>query len=296
MKRLFAATGLIAVLALSGCGDNSGLRKAIDENNQQIAALQDQVAKLSSENARLSPKAEGAAHTDVSKYEDAIARLQDVNAKLEARLAAVEGRKPADVAGAPEAPVVAADSAAADKSYDDYRANRAREEREKVEARQRELDAMALKAKEYGLEFDPKDAANSLRKLMQNRETRDKVVEAARVEARKERYKKIGVDEGQAMRLQQIEDDARKKFGDLWRGRDGGDGVSREEREKQIEVVRNDADSQVKQLLTPEQYKVYGEQGGLGAANGGWGGNDFVNKMFPGVLPEGGWGGGPGGR
>lgn len=269
MNRLFAPLLALPLLVLPACQDNSALER-------EVASLKVQVAELkSAPPAETKAAPSGVSVTEVDqlrlRLERAEADLTAANKKitdLEARPAATPAEKPA-----------VGEAEAAYKQYKDFEA-RNREEQD-AERKKRETDRvadMARIAKENGIDFDEKDVAGSIRKIMTNPEQREKAFKAMRNEADKQRYAKIGLDERQVEQVKKIEADGREKVTAALRaGRENG--TPREDVQKEVEQVAKDKETELKTTMTEDQYKKYVENGGPAAAMGSGGMGDLEELM-----------------
>ncbi|MCC6572984.1 MAG: hypothetical protein IT462_04250 [Planctomycetes bacterium] len=283
-KILLCALGLV----LAGCQDNSELKRTLAETGDKVALLEHEVDKLSTDNTQLKRAVSDAseeARTARADARDAKNRL----ATLEAQPGTGGPVRPSEstpgkalTADEISALVQAElNKRASDKAADDQ----ARHEATAAE-QTKKMEAIAAKAKEYGLEFDPKDPQGSFKRIMSDPQTRRKAMDAARTEARNQRFAQLGLDERQSEQLTQIENDTRKQIDDLFR-QGLQNGQSFEDTQRQVEQAFSDANTRAKNVLTADQFKTYTDLGGAQAAGlPGPGGGGDLSKLFPGIAPE----------
>jgi hypothetical protein len=258
------------LLALCACQDNSSLERDVADLRRQVAAMEES-QRLEAEKAAPAPASDARADNLQLQLDRVQGELADAKKKI------AELEKRPVTAPAPEAEQPAADPDAEYKRFLEHDARRradAEAERKKAEAER--LAEMTRIAKEYGIEFDPNDVQGSIRKIMRDPVQMQKAMQAVRAEADKRRFAGTGLDEQQIERVKKIEGDTRQKVAQAAReGRQNG--TPADQVAQQVEQITKDQETELKTVMTDEQYKKYLENGGPAA-----GAIPDLGDIFPG--------------
>jgi hypothetical protein len=272
MKRLAIALLAAPVLALAACQDNDGTEREIAQLKLDLAQLRD---------AQQPPQQHGSARAPDTRVDDLqlqLDRMEGELAEARKRITELETR-PANAAPV-EAAKPQADPDAEYKKFLELDTRRRMEQEEERRKREAERNAeWARIAKENGIDFDPGDVQGSIRKIMRDPVQMQKAMTAMRKEADKRRFANTGLDEQQIERVKKIEGDTRDKIAQAVReGRQNG--TPTDEVTRQVEQIGKDQETELKTVMTEDQYKKYMENGGpaagaipdLGDLIPGWGG------------------------
>jgi len=244
------------VLALAACHDNSGTER-------EIAQLKLEIAQLRDAQPPETPKAAPASDNRADGLQLQLDAMQGELAEARKKIAALEAA-PAPGAST-EAPKAEADPDAEYKKFLALDARRrADAEAERKKAEETRNAEWARIAKENGIDFDPNDVQGSIRKIMRNPAQMQKAMQAMRAEADKRRFANTGLDEQQIERVKGIESDTRQKVSEAMRTA-RQNGTPADQVAQQVEQLNKDQESELKNVMTDEQYKKYMENGGPAA-------------------------------
>ncbi|MCF6227245.1 MAG: hypothetical protein L3J82_01100 [Planctomycetes bacterium] len=287
MKKLIIALALTApALGLIGCQDNTKL-----EN--QIAAMRAEIRDMKAQSAEKSDSSEEqpiSNNADINGLEIRIGnRFDKMNNDLNGRIDGLQSQ-----------PVVG-DTASSKSSLTDanfkvfkvfYDAEQKREKEEadaqrKAAAEQAKIDrderlANAAKlAEENGLEFDPDNPGESIRKIMMDPEKRAKAFEVMRNERTKRRLANLNLTEQQTEDVLRIEKDNRTKVSDtISSARERG--ATPEQIEADLKYIQEDKDRELEGRLDETQLEEYKKSEGSGMM----GGLEGISRMIPpGMIP-----------
>lgn len=289
MKKVLLSLAAVGLLGASGCADTSSLESDIASQQTQIAKLQTSIDEMGERDTKAPVKS----NDDVSAL---IARVEAQEKQLEAarkRIAELEKRGPV-IAKASDPNAKEGDEGevvANEKDYEVYKANRekyeAEQRKKREEANAKRMDEMAELAKEYDIPFDKEDPRGSMMRVMRDPELRAKAFDAFRDIRRKERDKRLGLDEVQSKNLADIETRSRQRVTDaVSAARERG--ATPEEIAQEVEQINTETKNEVQGILTADQFKQYEEEGG---SMGGMGGMmEGMRGMFPGGFGGGGQG------
>lgn len=293
-KFMIAALLMLPALGLTGCQDA--------ETQREVANLKQQVAALQDENARLSGQIDGIQPGEDGRPLDLstlIIRLDKQDKELaaaKARLADLEtmpakGASKVEGEAAPEGEIAVDDAeyakfkAMADRDRAERDAERQKAQEERRAQQMVEAKKMADK---YGFEFDEKDPRGSIMKIMSDPTQRAKAMEAMRTEMTERRLEPLNLDEYQKGEVLRIEGDTQKKIREtMTNARENG--MTQEEIQAEVKQIQDDQKLEMERVLTPEQMEEYEKSGaGMGGMIPGAGG---LGGMIPG-FGGGGFGGG----
>lgn len=284
MKKLIIALALTApALGLIGCQDNTEL-----EN--QLAAMRADIRDMKAQSAEKSDSSEVqplSNNADINGLEIRIGnRFDKMNNDLNKRIDSLKTQ-----------PVVGDTASSKSSSIETnfkalYEAEKKREKEEadaqrkaaaeqaKIEREERLANAVKL-AEENGLEFDPDNPGESIRKIMMDPEKRAKAFEVMRNERTKNRLKNLNLTEQQTEDVLRIEKENRTKVRDtIASARERG--ATPEQIESDLKYIQEDKDRELEGILDETQIEEYKKTEGSGMM----GGLEGISRMLPpGMIP-----------
>ena len=284
MKKLLIALVLTApAFGLIGCQDNTELE-------DQIAAMR---AEMRDMKAQSGDKSDSSGSQPVSDNADINGMEIRIGNRIDKMGKDLNGR----VDGLESQPV-ATDSASSKSSLTEtnfkalYEAEKKREKEEadarnkaareeaKIKRDERMAEATRL-AKENGLDFDPENPGDSIRKIMMDPEKRAKAFEVMRNESTKRRLKNLNLTEQQTEDVLRIEKDNQKRVRDtVSSARERG--ATPEEIEADLKYIQDDKDRELEGVLDETQLEEYKKTENSGMM----GGMGDISKMIPpGMIP-----------
>ncbi|MBZ0137127.1 MAG: hypothetical protein K8I27_12225 [Planctomycetes bacterium] len=293
-KFMLAALLMLPTLGLIGCQDA--------ETQREVATLKQQVAALQDENARLSGQIDGIQPGEDGKPLDMstlIIRLDKQDRELaaaKARLADLE-TAPAKSALKIEGEMPEGEVAVDDEDYAKFKAmadrDRAERDAERQKAQEERRATQMAEAKKmadkYGFEFDEADPRGSIMKIMSDPVQRAKAMEAMRTEMTERRLEPLNLGEYEKSEVLRIEGETRDKIREtMTNARESG--MTQEEIQAEVKQIQDDQKLELERVMTPEQMEEYEKSGaGMGGMIPGAG---DLGGMIPGFGGGGGFGGG----
>jgi hypothetical protein len=256
MNRLATLLLAVPILLLAGCHDNSGTER-------EIAQLKLDIAQLRDAQPQEALKAAPVTDNRADNLQIQLDRVQGDLAEANKKIAALEARPAVDASPTAEKP-----QADPDAEYKNFLAldarRRADADAERKKAEETRNAEWARIAKENGIDFDPNYVQGSIRKIMRNPAQMQKAMQAMRAEADKRRFADTGLDEQQIERVKGIESDTRQKVTEAMRAA-RRDGTPADQVAQQVEQLNKDQESELKNVMTDEQFKKYMDNGGPAA-------------------------------